>query len=49
MPGFDVGSGVGGRGCARVNEAAPPATDALRLRFFVRGVDLSFLQNLLLR
>lgn len=32
MPGFDVGSGVCGRGCDRVNEAAPPAADALRLQ-----------------
>lgn len=53
MPGFDVGSGVDGRGCDRVNEAAPPATDALRLQpwfpFFVLGDDPSFLQNLVLR
>lgn len=32
MPVFDVGSGVGGQGCDRVNEAAPPAADALRLQ-----------------
>lgn len=49
MPDFDVGLGAGGRGCDRVNEAAPPAADALRLRFFVPGDDPSFLQNLALR
>lgn len=55
MPGFDVGSGLGRRGFDRVNEAAPPAADALRFEpcfftvFFVVGDDPSFLQNLVFR